>query len=287
MPGLTQDIANMVKVWHFYDTEFGYGTKNHTNDLKTRLSVGMRTYVKYADGTIEMLEGKFEMIISDWAEHLGRTPMREERTASWARTIAEAACNANVARAPEREVIVSLAIYLRSALSSFPEGTEQVLAGHCSNAVDLPALEVLALNYCDFDMQEHFDIMDTRYFFPTVYSGLGTYQLQKLLGFKADGGNKAAIEMRSRNSAHLSACFDAEATGFLYFLGEFCCRSNDDISFPALTIVLMSSSTPCSGTRRLQAVWNEFDEWRFDTKAAWCGAVSERQGAVAAARVHA
>jgi hypothetical protein len=258
-------------VWHFYDTEFGFGAKHHTNDLKTRLSVGVVTFVKHKDGTIEMTKADFEKIISDWAAHLGRTPMKEKRTASWARSINSAPCNADVTRAPEREVIESLVAYLNSALSfPFPEGTNQILAGHFSDSVDLPALEYLAREYCDFDMRGHFDLLDTKSFFPTVYPGLGSNKLQKLLGFEADGGNLDAAEMRDRKSAHLSAKFDAEATGFLYFLGEFCYRSDDDMSYSALTIVVMSRSTPCCETRRLRSVWHKQDEWWVDTQAAWC-----------------
>ena len=41
----------VVKVWHFYDTEFGYGAKGHTNVLKQRLSVGVVSWVEFEDGT--------------------------------------------------------------------------------------------------------------------------------------------------------------------------------------------------------------------------------------------
>jgi hypothetical protein len=41
----------VVRVLHFYDTEFGYGAKGHTNVLKLRLSIGVVSYVEFEDGT--------------------------------------------------------------------------------------------------------------------------------------------------------------------------------------------------------------------------------------------
>jgi hypothetical protein len=40
-----------VRAWHFYDTEFGYDAKGHTNVLKQRLSVGVVSWVEFEDGT--------------------------------------------------------------------------------------------------------------------------------------------------------------------------------------------------------------------------------------------
>jgi hypothetical protein len=133
----------VVRVLHFYDTEFGYGAKDHTNVLKQRLSIGVVSWVEFEDGTRQEILAKFEMIINDWKEHLHRTPMRLERTQSWYTSISSAPCNADVARAPEKEVVENFVAYLRAALLFFP-GVEHVLAGHCSNTVDLPALNPFA-----------------------------------------------------------------------------------------------------------------------------------------------
>ena len=108
---------------------------------------------------------------------------------------------------------------LRAALLFFP-GVEHVFAGHCSNSVDLPALHYLATKYCKYTIKSHFIIFDTRATFSEEYAGLGTYKLQSLLGYEADGGNKNAMALRDRKSAHFSAAFDAEATAFLYFILE-------------------------------------------------------------------
>jgi hypothetical protein len=70
----------VVKVWHFYDTEFGYGDKDHTNVLKLRLSIGVVSMVEFEDGTRQKALAKFEMVINDWKEHLDRTPMKLKRT---------------------------------------------------------------------------------------------------------------------------------------------------------------------------------------------------------------
>jgi hypothetical protein len=130
----------VVKVWHFYDTEFGYGAEGHTNVLKLRLSIGVVSWVEFEDGTRQETLAKFEMIINDWKEHLVRTPMKLERTQSWyTSAISSAPCNADVARAPEKEVVENFVAYLSAALLFFP-GVEHVFAGHCSNSVDLPAL---------------------------------------------------------------------------------------------------------------------------------------------------
>ena len=108
---------------------------------------------------------------------------------------------------------------MRSALLFFP-GVEHVFAGHCSNSVDLPALHYLATKYCNYTIESHFIIFDTRATFIEQYAGLGTYKLQSTLGYEADGGNKNAMALRDRKSAHFSAAFDAEATAFLYFILE-------------------------------------------------------------------
>jgi hypothetical protein len=63
----------VVKAWHFYDTEFGCGDKDHTNVLKLRLSIGVVSWVEFEDGTRQEALAKFEMVINDWKEHLDRT----------------------------------------------------------------------------------------------------------------------------------------------------------------------------------------------------------------------
>jgi hypothetical protein len=45
-----------------------------------------------------------------------------------------------------------------------------------------------------------------------------TAQLQSILGYEADGGNENVMALRDRKSAHVSAAFDAEVTGFLCFI---------------------------------------------------------------------
>jgi hypothetical protein len=153
------------------------------------------------------------MIINDWEEHIGRTPMRSERTQSWYKAIDSAPCNADVARAPEKEVVENFVAYLRAALLFFP-GVEHVLAGHCSNTVDLPALNALANRYCTYTIAAHFTTFDTRATFSLQYKALGTYKLQSILGYEADGGNENAMALRDRKSAHFSAAFGDEVTGW-------------------------------------------------------------------------
>ena len=143
--------------------------------------------------------------------------MRSERTQSWHKAISSAPCNADVARAPEKEVVENFVAYLRSALLFFP-GVKHVFAGHCSNSVDLPALDYLATKYCNYTIESHFIIFDTRVTFCEEYKGLGTFKLQSLLNYEAGGGNTNAMALRDRKSAHLSAAFDAEATAYLCFM---------------------------------------------------------------------
>ena len=163
--------------------------------------------------------------------------MRSERTQSWYKAIGSAPCNADVARAPEKEVVENFVAYLRSALLFFP-GVDHVFAGHCSNSVDLPALDHLATKYCNCTIESHFTIFDTRATFIEQYAGLGTYRLQSILGYEADGGNENAMALRDLKSAHLSAAFGAEVTGFLLFipLGAF--------AFLFLLLSLNSFPTP-------------------------------------------
>jgi hypothetical protein len=106
---------------------------------------------------------------------------------------------------------------LRSALLFFP-GVQHVFAGHCSNSVDLPALDYLATKYCEYTIKSHFIIFDTRVTFSEEYKGLGTFKLQSVLRYEADGDNKNAMALRARKRAHISAAIDAEATAFLYFM---------------------------------------------------------------------
>jgi hypothetical protein len=89
----------VVKVRHFYDTEFGYGAKGHTNVLKQRLSVGVVSWVEFEDGTRQETLAKFEMTTNDWPEHLHRTPMRLKATQSWYKAISSAPCNADASSA--------------------------------------------------------------------------------------------------------------------------------------------------------------------------------------------
>ena len=56
----------VVRVLHFYDTEFGYGAKDHTNVLKQRLAIGVVSWVEFEDGTRQETLAKFEMVINDW-----------------------------------------------------------------------------------------------------------------------------------------------------------------------------------------------------------------------------
>jgi hypothetical protein len=76
-------------------------------------------------------------------------------------------------------------------------------------------VNALATQYCTYTIALHFTIFDTRATFTQQYKALGTYRLQSTLGYEADGGNKNAMALRDRKSAHLSAAFDAEVTGFL------------------------------------------------------------------------
>jgi hypothetical protein len=114
------------------------------------------------------------MIINVWKEHLDRTPMKLDRTTSWYTSICSAPCSAYVARAPEKEVVENFVAYLRAALLFFP-GVEHILAGHCSNTVDLPALNSLANQYCTYTIAAHFTIFDTRATFSLQYKARGTY----------------------------------------------------------------------------------------------------------------
>jgi hypothetical protein len=155
--------------------------------------------------------------------------MKLDRTTSWCTSISSAPCNADVARAPEKEVVENFVAYLRAALLFF-SGVEHVFAGHCSNSVDLPALNALAIytQYCTYTIALHFTIFDTRATFTQQYKALGTYKLQSILGYEAGGGNKNAMALRDRKSAHLSAAFGAEVTGCasspqVRFSYLFCC----------------------------------------------------------------
>jgi hypothetical protein len=162
--------------------------------------------------------------------------MRLKAKQSWYTAINSASCNADVVRAPEKEVVENFVAYLRSALLFFP-GVDHVLAGPCSNSVDLPALDHLATKYCNYSIESHFIIFDTRATFSEEYNGLGTYKLQNLLGYEADGGNMNAMALRDRKSAHFSAAFDAEVTAFLYFIGEV---TGFQHSFPLVCFILLS-----------------------------------------------
>jgi hypothetical protein len=131
----------VVKAWHFYDTEFGYGDKDHTNILKLRLSIGVVTWVEFKDGTRQKTLAKFEMIIKDWKEHMGRTPMKLDRTTSWYTSICSAPCNAVVARAPEKEVVENFVAYLRAracALRSYSS---------LESSMSLPATAVIVQTF--------------------------------------------------------------------------------------------------------------------------------------------
>jgi hypothetical protein len=108
-------------------------------------------------------------------------------------------------------------------------------AGHCSNSVDLPALDYLATKYCNYTIESHFIIFDTRATFSEQYKGLGTFKLQSLLGYEAGGGNKNAMGLRDRKSAHFSAAFGAEATAFLYFI-----PTGFQHAFPLVCFILLS-----------------------------------------------
>ena len=93
-----------------------------------------------------------------------------------------------------------------------------MVGSHRQDRLDLPALHYLATKYCNYTIALHFTIFDTRATFTQQYKALGTYKLQSTLGYEADGGNKNAMALRDRKSAHLSAAFDAEVTGFLCFI---------------------------------------------------------------------
>jgi hypothetical protein len=124
-------------------------------------------------------------------------------------------------------VVENFVAYLRAALLFFP-GVEHVFAGHCSNSVDLPALNTLATQYCTYTIALHFTIFDTRATFTQQYKALGTYKLQSTLGYEADGGNKNAMALRDRKSAHLSAAFGAEVTA------QASCASSPQVRFSYL-----------------------------------------------------
>jgi hypothetical protein len=212
-------LRTIIAIYHFFDTEFGFGAKGHTNEKKLRLSVGIATVVVYSDESVEMeTEPTFEMIISDWVEHLHRTPMNVKKTSSWSKAIDTAACNNDVEKEPEKVVIERMVHHLKEALERYPSTIKQSLIGHYSDTVDAPALCDLAALHCDFDLRSSFDLCDTRKVFGKLYDGLKTNALQTLLKFEADGGNAMALAYLKLGSAHLSALFDAKVTGFLYHI---------------------------------------------------------------------
>jgi hypothetical protein len=154
----SDEWGDVAEVIYSVDSEFFFMAKEGTHATNQRISIGGKVVLKMKDDSYRMLspllEGDYHVIMTDamtqaCAKDL---PVREKKSASWSKTTHLHPENNEVRRMSEAEAITDFVEWLLELKGRF-SNAKHVLRGHYATTVEFPALALLALKHCDYDLQ--------------------------------------------------------------------------------------------------------------------------------------